>query len=261
MTLVADVHVSGPDLLLAGTIAAVPEATFSVVFQGGTDALFVSVEGATTEDVLAAAERDPTVTDVAVTAENRTRRVLRVRRTADRSALSSVLAEMDVRVVRSRSEGDGWLLRLELPDRERIGSLRSHLEESGVAFRLERLFEPEEPATAGEYGLTDDQRTTLLTAFEAGYFEVPRRASQRDLAAALGVSGSAVSQRIRRAVATLVENTLAATASASTDGGDGPPGGGADPVEGGSRSKAGSGSAGGTSESAEGGPEPDAGGP
>lgn len=210
MSLLADVHVAGPDLLLAGTIAAVPEATFSVVFQGGTDVVFVAVEGGDADAVVEAVEADPTVTDAALTAESDDRHMLRVRPAGDVPELSSVLAEMGVRVVHNRSDGDGWLLRLELPGREHLGELRSYCEAAGVDFRLERLFRPGEPASTDEFGLTDEQRATLRTAFAEGYFEVPRRASQRDLAAALGVSESAVSQRLRRAVGTLVESTVAA---------------------------------------------------
>lgn len=56
--------------------------------------------------------------------------------------------------------------------------------------------------------LTDRQRTTLLKAYENGYFDVPRETDLRGLAAELGVSDTAVSQRLRRGIGVLVENAI-----------------------------------------------------
>lgn len=47
--------------------------------------------------------------------------------------------------------------------------------------------------------LTDVERRTLATAYEVGYFEVPRRADLGDVASEFDVSRAAVSKTIRRA--------------------------------------------------------------
>lgn len=61
----------------------------------------------------------------------------------------------------------------------------------------------------GEYGLTDLQRETLLTALRMGFFDQPRRATMDDLAAELGIARSSVSARLRRAHRQLIQHTLA----------------------------------------------------
>lgn len=210
MSLVAEVHLSAPGLVLAPTIRAVPEATFSILYQGGEADLFVAATGGDPDAVEAAMAADPTVTDPRLTDATGDRRVYRVEVRTDRPLLSAVLSEAGIRVLESRSEDGGWLLALELPDREALTAVRAFSEDEDVAFTLRRLYRPGEAGGTGEYGLTDDQRTTLLAALEEGYFEVPRRVGQAELADLLGVSESAVSQRVRRAVGTLVENTVAA---------------------------------------------------
>jgi DNA-binding CsgD family transcriptional regulator len=49
--------------------------------------------------------------------------------------------------------------------------------------------------------LTERQREVLDVALERGYYEVPRRASHREIAAALGVSAPTVSEHLRKAEA------------------------------------------------------------
>ncbi|MFC4358076.1 helix-turn-helix domain-containing protein [Halobium salinum] len=55
--------------------------------------------------------------------------------------------------------------------------------------------------------LTRAQAETLALAIDAGYFEVPRKASLSDLATQLGISDSAVSQRLRRGLSALLSST------------------------------------------------------
>jgi len=57
-------------------------------------------------------------------------------------------------------------------------------------------------------GLTDLQRETLELAYQRGFFEVPRGTTMRELGEELGVSEQAVSQRLRRGYARLVEASL-----------------------------------------------------
>ncbi|MFC7009142.1 helix-turn-helix domain-containing protein [Halalkalicoccus salilacus] len=59
-----------------------------------------------------------------------------------------------------------------------------------------------------QYGLTERQRNTLVAAFEAGYFTVPRETSLSDLAERQDASHQALSERLRRATGNLVESAL-----------------------------------------------------
>jgi DNA-binding CsgD family transcriptional regulator len=57
-------------------------------------------------------------------------------------------------------------------------------------------------------GLTDRQREVLETAYEAGYYEVPRTASTDDVATELGVDPSTVAEHLQRAERNLLTSHL-----------------------------------------------------
>lgn len=56
--------------------------------------------------------------------------------------------------------------------------------------------------------LTDRQREVLAVAFEAGYYDYPRTATQDEVASTLGISGSTVAEHLRHAEASLVAAAL-----------------------------------------------------
>ena len=61
-----------------------------------------------------------------------------------------------------------------------------------------------------EITLSDNHRETLLMAYRNGYYEVPRSHPLDELAEKENVSDSALSKRLRRATASLIEHTLLA---------------------------------------------------
>ena len=58
------------------------------------------------------------------------------------------------------------------------------------------------------FGLTDEQYEALTMACETGSVDVPRATDLDELAAELDISHQALSERLRRAQATLVRETL-----------------------------------------------------
>lgn len=77
-------------------------------------------------------------------------------------------------------------------------------------FRLVRLSRDGEPEPPGD-GLTNHQQEALRTAYELGYFDIPRQASLEDIATELDISASSLSERLRRAETQLIEETVATT--------------------------------------------------
>ncbi len=80
--------------------------------------------------------------------------------------------------------------------------------ERNITFRLDRLYWTSGEANADVCGLTADQQVALETAHREGYFDVPRGISQAELADKLGISPSAMSQRIRRGMDQVVGSEL-----------------------------------------------------
>lgn len=211
MTLLTELHVAHPDLVLSPTIDAVPAMT---IYRDGRLAadprsapLFYTVTGTEPAAFETALETDHTVTDRMCVAANDERHTYRLRLTPEVTVVSGRAAELGIRTVQATSENGGWRLRIQAPDHDALGAFRTHCRDRGVGFRIDQLCQSEAPRGRRPM-LSDDQRTALVTAYEEGYFDVPRQASQTDLADALDVSGSAMSQRLRRAMAHLVSSTL-----------------------------------------------------
>ncbi|THE63928.1 hypothetical protein D8Y22_15780 [Salinadaptatus halalkaliphilus] len=65
------------------------------------------------------------------------------------------------------------------------------------------------PSTTHRFDeLTDRQQEVLVTAYEQGYYDIPRNATYEDIAAELDCSASSVGQILRRTEATLVTATV-----------------------------------------------------
>ena len=77
-----------------------------------------------------------------------------------------------------------------------------------VDVTLERTgeYQPNRDDPAGQ--LTDRQREILQTALAAGYYDIPRRATQRDLATELGLSRGTVGEHLRRAEAKIIRSII-----------------------------------------------------
>ena len=56
--------------------------------------------------------------------------------------------------------------------------------------------------------LTDRQREVIETAFDLGYYEIPRRTTHEEIAGTLDLSGSTVDEHLRKAEARLMEQLL-----------------------------------------------------
>jgi hypothetical protein len=215
MTLRADVRIDTSQLLLGHAVEALPELDLRVEPQSTTEVVFFSAQSPRGAGLLdefeGVIEGVDTVDDFRQLMDGDTDRVYAVGVDLDRPLLEDVAADLGINVVSSRSPSGSseWTLELEVPDREALRAFRSFCEDSGIGFETRRLFYPDPSRETPEFGLSESQHETLLVALESGYFDVPRAVSQRELAEKLDASPTAVSQRLRRAVATLLRNSIA----------------------------------------------------
>lgn len=212
MGLIVDAYISHPDLALTDTIEAVPEMSIHVVPHSATDpetGLFFFRVCGNFDEFEAALSADPTVEKSSMVIESAADRVYRLRHTPETELLSPKAAQVGGLMLEARSRDGGWVVRLQLPDREALADLWDHCEERGMTFELERLYQQSDWESESATGLTAPQREALLTAYEEGYFEEPRETSQQEVADILGISSTAAGGRIRRGMSKLVETTLA----------------------------------------------------
>lgn len=113
-----------------------------------------------------------------------------------------------------------WTFRLRFPSYEDLSEFYTVCVEDDVSIELVQLHEAVGSDHRRRFGLTDAQRDLVVAAYEAGYFDVPRKTTLVDLGERLGISDSAVSQRLRRGLAELIDATLVVEPhSRSSDGG------------------------------------------
>ncbi|MFP8958550.1 helix-turn-helix domain-containing protein [Natrialbaceae archaeon A-CW3] len=157
--------------------------------------------------VESAIQTDPTVSDVTVL--DRTDEFAYVNVHWDESVQELIDQIVDRHgIMEEAGARDGtWHLRIRFVDRGFLEEFQAYFDERGYSFELNRLYDGSETKKR-KFGLTPVQHETLVTALEMGYFDVPRNAQIGELAAELGVSTNAVSQRLRRATSNLTSNVL-----------------------------------------------------
>jgi hypothetical protein len=113
-------------------------------------------------------------------------------------------------ILTGNGDTDQWQFELRFPDNDALSAFKQACDRSDLPTDVRRVYderEPEEP-TEPVYGLTGPQREALLLAVRNGYYDIPRRETTVELAEELGISDQAVTERLRRAITTLVQNSL-----------------------------------------------------
>lgn len=119
------------------------------------------------------------------------------------------IVSTDATVLQATGHNGCWDVQLRFDTHEELTVFYHRCVEKGLSFTLRRMHNSGLPNRNGlEFSLTNRQRETLVRAYEEGYFEIPRRMDLVELADILGISDTAVSQRLRRGITTLLTATL-----------------------------------------------------
>jgi predicted DNA binding protein len=213
MSLIAVVEIEHERLALGPTIRNLPDASIQVVPHSGTDPdtgmffFMIEHEDDDFEAVERQFDRDPTVEEWTRIADDESAHIYRLQHSPDTKLLTPEATKVGGFTLEAKSTDHGWRIRLQLPDREAISELWEHCRSEGISFELAQMYQQEGFSLDGK-PLTEPQRTTLLTAYERGYFDEPRGTSHKEIAELLGISPTAVGGRIRRGTARLIEMVL-----------------------------------------------------
>ncbi|ACV11972.1 Bacterio-opsin activator HTH domain protein [Halorhabdus utahensis DSM 12940] len=123
-------------------------------------------------------------------------------------AVYNAAIEHDALVLAATSDGDGWNVRLRIPDREELSMLCDRCEQLGIGVSVVSIRDRDAATLDDEFGLTTSQRELLSLAWDRGYFSIPRDTSLSELACELEISQQAASERLRRGLWKLVSNTV-----------------------------------------------------
>lgn len=222
MGLIAEFEIRCDVLPLVEVAAAVPEATLTLdlQFNHGDRPLFLATTTGGSQTVIENALADAfdvgEWTVIGQAGDTRRYQVIpalsleeQLGNHIDDLAGLEALATADAIIERIEVETDGWRQTGWFANREAFRKFSSFWQRNS-GFQLYRLIRDREPEPPGD-GLTDRQYEALRTAYELGYFNIPRQASLEEVAAELDISASSVSERLRRAQTQLIQETVATT--------------------------------------------------
>lgn len=126
----------------------------------------------------------------------------------DVDGLVDALVDTRANVLEASGTAETWDFRLRFATHEELSAFNVALTEDNVPVTLRHIYNPS--PSVEQSALSSKQRETLLSARRHGYFEVPRRVTLSELAETEGISDSALSQRLRRGIDALIEQTLLA---------------------------------------------------
>lgn len=150
----------------------------------------------------------PSVDRIELMESHEDRTLYAIRWRVDRDLFFAGIIEERAQVMSARGTGETWQFELRFPSHESLSDFKAYCDDAHLDLTVLQVYNPTKPEVGPWFGLTRAQRETLVRAVERGYYSIPRGASTQDLARELGISDQAVTERLRRAIETLVQNTL-----------------------------------------------------
>lgn len=201
MSVVADISIPADQFALGRLLevrSGVRVRLESVIPTGETTIPYFWVQSAGAAAVEAALRESALVEEVRVLDELDGETLFRVRWCEDATDFVRTITQSDAVVLDGVCHGDHWSFKLRFEEYDDLSAFYRTVVDSGIPIDLEGVQDPIESTGTTVFDLTVEQREALRIALEEGYFDVPRGATLVDLAEKLGISDSAVSQRIRR---------------------------------------------------------------
>ncbi|WP_101296131.1 helix-turn-helix domain-containing protein [Halegenticoccus soli] len=102
---------------------------------------------------------------------------------------------------------EGWKLKLRAPTRSILSPIHEELQDQGITAKWTSIHS--ESAHIGfTASLSQAQYEVLRAAFIRGYFDIPRNVTQTELAKEFDISTQALSERLRRAITTVLDDAF-----------------------------------------------------
>jgi predicted DNA binding protein len=212
MSITTKIHIEHERLALVPTLQNLEDITIRVITQGNTDpgsTVFpFLVEYHDRERLEEMLDTDPTVQSYELVDWTEQTGIYYIEHTPETKLISSVVTDVNGFLVHTETKGNGWLVRLLLPDREALNTIWEYANENDISLDIIEIYGNTDTGGESSYGLTDEQRTALITAYENGYFGEPRDISLNEVAEEIELSSTAMSGRLRRGMRNLIAATI-----------------------------------------------------
>ena len=211
MSIFGEFNVPADTFTFYETLQAEPDMVIEIERVVATDTLLTPyfwVSNVSPEAFEAAAREDPTVEHLHRLDEYDDVTLYRGDWTDRIETLVYAYTHIGAAILDAEGQNDEWILRMRFDDREKLDNFIEYLNDEGVSFSLRHLYEITYPRSGSQFGLSPKQTEALTTAWEMGYFKLPREATMEQVASELGIASQSLSDRLRRAQSTLVKETL-----------------------------------------------------
>jgi predicted DNA binding protein len=128
----------------------------------------------------------------------------------DHKSVLTAIIDTDVTLLSGKGHGGRWAFDVRAQDRSELSAFQAYCRDHELSIELTQLHSVSPVADGRAYNLTADQRAVLELAYDRGYFESPREATQEDLGEHLDITRQAVSSLLQRGINQLIASTLAA---------------------------------------------------
>ncbi|KYH23748.1 HTH DNA binding domain protein [Halalkalicoccus paucihalophilus] len=211
MSVIAELSVPGEDFGLGqflDVVSGIAIELESMVPMGETAIPFFWVHNSHRDTFTANLTDQDVVNEISEidTLENKTLYALEWNGETDQ--LFQAIQQQGAQVLSATGTPREWEFELRFPSHESLSDFQRYCNQAQISLNVARIYNPTRPDSGPWFGLTPIQRETLLLAIERGYYEIPRQCTTLELAEELGVSDQAITERLRRAIVTLVSNTV-----------------------------------------------------
>lgn len=212
MSVIGEFTVPTSAVAMEDTLAATPEMTVEiervVAHQSGTLTPYFWVRGGDVDRFDAAISEDPSVSSATHLDDVDDGTLYRAEWPPDVESVGHAYLQTGATILEAKGRHQQWVLRLRFDSHEDVSTFYEHCEAHDIAFEVNRIFNPTVPKGGGQYGITPKQREALVSALEAGFYDIPQSATMTDVAETIGISQQALSKRLRRGHGNLVGNVL-----------------------------------------------------
>lgn len=178
---------------------------------GGRSVPFFQVSGPVDDSFESRVREHPTVSDIHIVTNHEGETLYALNWEVSEDTFLDTITSLDGHVLEASAGEDSWEFQIRFDSHSALSTFQDDCFEADIPVDIKRIFNPTRPDAGPWYGLTASQRETLSYAVETGYYSIPRLSSTVDIADEFDISDQAATERLRRAIYTLVSNTLLLT--------------------------------------------------
>ena len=214
MTVTAKIHIEHDELALVPTLRTLDDISIRVITQGttnpGATVFPFLVDYDDREELERTFEDDPTVERYELVSWSGGRGIYYIEHTPETKLISTAVMGVNGFLTHTETKEEGWLVQLLLPDKDALNTVWQYARENDISLDIIDIYGSESTSeeSSSSYGLTREQQTALLTAYEKGYFQEPRDMTLSDVADEMELSSTAMSGRLRRGMQNLIRATI-----------------------------------------------------